>query len=162
MHSVSLQKQASQGFTLIEAVITMAIVSILVTVAISGINSQRRIERDLETNAREFASVLREAQNYALTGKQSNGAGTTCEFKVAWSGSSYTLSAVPCAGPDTVIASFSLKNGVVFAAPASITFALPWGLTSIKLIDFSKGSTHHYVCLSTNGVIKDYTAGMCP
>jgi len=164
--SFFLPKKQRQGFTLIELIIVIAIVGILASVVMVGVNSQARVERELETNAREFASVLREAQNYALTGKQANGTVTTDKFRVDWIDSTYTLSAVSSSGTVAIIASYSLKNGVTLDGNGAsfITFSLPWGVsnaTSTIIISFSKSTYQKYVCLSVEGRIEDSSSGGC-
>lgn len=163
------QGRVVTGFTLIEMVIVLAIVGILTSMlAVSFGNG--RTQREVETNAREFASVLKEAQNYALTGKQV-GSGVTCQFSMTWSGSTYSLQAIArsgssCAGGATSIATYSLKQGVSFQGSGSVSFALPWatiGGGTGQIATFGKAGIYHSVCLNTNGVIMDQAgSGACP
>ncbi|MDD2766585.1 MAG: prepilin-type N-terminal cleavage/methylation domain-containing protein [Candidatus Moranbacteria bacterium] len=164
MQNAGAHTQRWSGFTLIEVIVTIAIVSILTSVAISGINSGAKTQRELETNAREFASVVREAQNYALTGKQANVAGTnTCSFLVSQiSSTQYTLSAIACGtGTAELITTYTLKNGVGLSGTSSITFVLPRGVpSSVGAVIFSKGDNRYYVCVSADGKIEDKSS--CP
>lgn len=152
------------GFTLVELVVTMAIIAILMSVAMSGIGSDAKTQREIETNAREFASVVREAQNYSLTGKQANVTGTnTCSFQVSIiSSSQYTLNAIDCSTSPVSreIAKYTLKNGVTLSG-SPITFTLPRGVpTSVGSVTFSKGTKTHSVCISAQGKIEDKSS--CP
>jgi len=154
------------AFTLIEMVIVIAIVGIITLILIVSLGGGR-IQREVETNAREFASVLKEAQNYALTGKQV-GSGITCRFDVVWAGSSYHLDAVAksgstCTGTPAPIATYTLKQGVSFQSPGSASFVLPWASTTAKMVRFTKSSLAYTVCLDSNGSIIDYAGSNdCP
>jgi prepilin-type N-terminal cleavage/methylation domain-containing protein len=159
-------KKNLPGFTFVEVMMVMAIISIMagmVTVSLS----KSRVERELETNAREFAGVVREAQNYALTGKQFKIDTYPCRFQVEWSISSYKLiyyykdASENCVSNFT-IATYPLKNGVVFGNGGSLFFTVPHavfgGNTSAA---FSKSSNNYFVCISSDGRITDKNTS-CP
>jgi len=165
MYNISSDKKVARGFTLIEVVVVMAIISILTSIVITGITSTNRTQRELEINAREFEGILREAQNYALTGKQANTSGNTCSFKVSWTApSTYQLIAVACGTAPTenkIIATYTLKNGVTFSSSTSVSFDLPWGKKSgATSLQFSKASRNYSVCISSEGKIE--TKSSCP
>lgn len=157
-----------RGFTLIEVMVVMAIISIVSGMVIVSLTDSR-VKRELETNAREFVGVVREAQNYALTGKQIGG-NTACSFSVTWMApSTYNLKYTPsgnCTATPTSTASYSLKNGVIFqnaSTSGSFNFALPHanfsGNTSVK---FTKKGIWHTVCISSDGRISDKPGPSCP
>jgi prepilin-type N-terminal cleavage/methylation domain-containing protein len=136
-------KATLKAFTLIEMMVVIAIIGIVSALMLVNLNNGR-VQRDLETSAKEFVSMVREAQNDALTGKQIVGSTTPCAqaFRVYWSvGSSadsgsagtgtYRLdyyeknNSGDCSyagrvGPKT------FNNGVVFTGPqTSMAFGLP-------------------------------------
>lgn len=158
-----IAKKNRKAFTLIELVIVMAIISILAAVVTVSLGTQNT-KKELETNAREFASVLREAQNYALTGKQPDPPHITCQFSVSWDNtptSTYRLWSMSrnngaCNIP-VDFATYSLKRGVQFSSPTTgtVSFSLPWATTGSSKIVFAKGGFSHTVCLSTSGKITD-------
>ncbi|MDP3957110.1 MAG: prepilin-type N-terminal cleavage/methylation domain-containing protein [bacterium] len=152
------------GFTLIEVMVVVAIMGIMAVLSIVSLGNGR-IQRDLEANAREFAGVVREAQNYALTGKQTGG-GAVCAFSVTWTGSStYELGSTAsgdCGGSVTSLANYSLKNGVTLNNFGTISFALPWARTGGGQANFSKGSDTYSVCISADGKISDQIGAVCP
>jgi len=165
MYNISSDKKVARGFTLIEVVVVMAIISILTSIVMTGITSTSRTQRELEINAREFEGVLREAQNYALTGKQANGGTNTCSFKVSWTApSTYQLIAVDCGTPPTenTLVTYTLKNGVTGPSVGSVSFALPWGVKggTVSSVQFSKASKHYFVCISDAGKIEAKSS--CP
>ncbi len=161
-----IEKRSVQAFTLIEMVIVIAIVGIMTSIIVVSLGNGRT-QREVETNAREFASVLKEAQNYALTGKQV-GSGVVCSFNVTWSGSAYHLDAVAkngsaCTGSSTLVATYALKQGVVFQSSGSISFSLPWAVTTAKTIQLTKSTSTHTVCLNSGGSVVDYAgSNACP
>jgi prepilin-type N-terminal cleavage/methylation domain-containing protein len=164
----TIWRKNSRAFTLIEVVIVLAIVGITTAVIIASLGNQRT-KKELETNAREFASVLREAQNNALTGKQLNTATVTCRFDVSWNGVAYSHSAIvqnaggTCTGASTVVASYSLKQGVSFSNAGTATFYLPWAFTPNALqVVFTKSGIFHTVCLGVSGTVTDVAGNVCP
>jgi prepilin-type N-terminal cleavage/methylation domain-containing protein len=150
-----------RGFTLIEIIIVVAIISIMAGLIIVPLGTSR-VKKELETNAREFVGVVREAQNYALTGKQIGG-NTACAFYVIWTTpSTYSLKYTPsgsCGATPTNIVSYSLKNGVTFSTGGSFNFALPHATLSFssgsQATVFKKGTISHVVCTYADGHISD-------
>ncbi len=165
----------SAGFTLIEVMVVMAIISIMAGIIISSLGNGRTV-RELETNAREFASVVREAQNYALTGKTITASGipagaVPCSFRVSWTGSDYSLiyiykssSSADCNSPSTYsIVTFPFKNGVTVSSGGPVDFRLPHAVvTGFTNVNFSKSSLSYTVCISAEGRITDHASGTCP
>lgn len=170
-----------KGFTLIELMIVVAIVSISAVVMLLSFGNART-KKELETNAREFASVIREAQNYALTGKQV-GSGVTCRFDVVWENSTYNIYAVKRDSPTTCpvisdyttspnvssVASYSLKQGVSFGNASFVNFDLPWANivrspvtpSGTPITVFSKSGFYHSICLEDGGKLTDKADNGC-
>lgn len=152
-----------KGFTLIEAVVVMAVISILAGI-ISVSYGAQRARNDVEASAREFASILKLAQNYALTGKQMSDTTTTCQFIVTASGSTYSLwyrikSAESCTADPALIATYNLRPGVGIST-AGATFTLPWAGTGLAngtytTFTLSKSSATRFVCLYASGAITE-------
>ncbi len=159
--------QKNRGVTLIELVVVMAILGIMAAITTTSYNAGK-IKRDVETNAREFAAVLRLAQNYALSGKQSGS--QTCGYRVeSVAPSSYSIIPLSfntnnCITDGTAIESYTLKYGVIITTTnAKVTFLMPYGTIgsgSDNQITFSKGSVSQYVCVATSGEIK-YSTNPC-
>lgn len=163
-------KKTLNGFTLIELLIVIAIISILSVIVLVSLGDGRA-KKELETNANEFAGVVREAQNYALTGKQAVSGTTPCGYQISWSGSSYSITyrSINASGvcvADSTLAEYFLKNGVVFNGSDSFTFNLPYADLSFgsgtKTIIFTKQSLSHAVCVYGGGRTIDVTGATCP
>ncbi|MDO8566142.1 MAG: prepilin-type N-terminal cleavage/methylation domain-containing protein [Candidatus Moranbacteria bacterium] len=147
------------GFTIIELLVVIAIISIITVVLLLSFGDSR-VKKELETNANEFAGVVREAQNYALTGKQAGG-GTVCAFSVTWTTPStyslgYTASG-SCATAPTSLVSYSLKNGVIFSNSGAVSFKSPWAevTTGDVQVNFSRSGNTHSVCVNAEGKISE-------
>lgn len=158
------------GFTLIEIIVVVTIISILSVVLLLSFGDSR-VKKELETNANEFAGVVREAQNYALTGKQAVSGTTPCRYQISWNGLSYSIiywkidTSGVCVS-DSTLAQYSLKNGVVFSGSDSFTFNLPYADLSFgsgtKTIIFTKQSLSHVVCVYGGGRTIDVAGATCP
>lgn len=166
---LAIRKNNFRAFTLIEMLVVMAIVGIMTAVVVVSFGSGRT-EKELETNAREFASAVREAQNYALTGKQAVEGGSACAFSVTWTDSStYKLGSTPsgsCEATPTSLVNYSLKNGVTMNNFGTISFKLPWAAVVSgggSQVIFSKSSGTYSVCINTEGKITDQVgSSSCP
>lgn len=73
-------KNFKKGFTLIELLIVIAIIGIM-TAALLVSMSSGGVNNTLKVAGRQLSAALREAQNYALTGKQKEDGSYPCAFK---------------------------------------------------------------------------------
>jgi prepilin-type N-terminal cleavage/methylation domain-containing protein len=176
MNRISIFKQrthrsrsgtTARGFTLVELMVVMAMTAIMISVTIVSLSGSRD-RKVVEGEARKFAAVVREAQNYALTGKQfyvdhdSNpltpleSRGVTCSVGIGDIGATegayvvtYTYrgltdcATTPVVG-DPDVATNILSNGVRFSSTTSaFNFSVPrgeTGLGSTLRIELSKGT----------------------
>lgn len=170
------------GFTLVELVVSMAILSIMAAITIVSL-SGTKTKQEVEGAARQVASAIREAQNYALTGKNITSTSTNraCQFSVASTVNTASLSikqasisGASCGAP-AVATTYSLQNGVQFSvASREVLFDVPRGEPSdangeiggsqggaSPYVDFSfakNGSTAH-VCVYPLGRIEEKPIG---
>lgn len=162
-----------EGMTLIEVMMVIGIIGIMSAVSVTSyVTSKKNVE--LETAAEELIAVLREAQNYSLTGKEIT---SSCSnYRVNIDGSSnYRLrtynAAVGGSSCATLDNAYTFKNGVVpsagggyvnFAAPhASITRTAGSVVGTWYRITLSKGGEFHYVCFNNAGLIKKTINANC-
>ena len=169
---IAIRQKNPRAFTLIEVMVVLAIIGIMTVLVVTSLGNGR-VQRELETNAREFAAVVREAQNYALTGKQFVAGTTPCFFSVSGGGAGYTLTygyknVGTGACSETSPVNYALKNGVTFSgAVDTVPFTLPHATLDIvagsKSATFIKSSTYHKVCVYADGRITDYAGNaVCP
>lgn len=150
-----------KAFTLTEIVVVIAIVGIMTGVMLVSL-SGTRTDKALETAGQEVAAAVREAQNYALTGR---GAGPGCNtYTFSYGGSSYDIS--NGSGCEVNI-SYELKNGVVFSGTSgSFYFLVPHGIIDIastETITLGKNSKKVNVCVYPSGRVEATAiGGTCP
>ena len=157
-----MQIVTKKGFSFIELMIVIAIAGIMTAVSLVSMSAARQ-KRDVEIAAREVATAVREAQSYALTGKNLKTKTTDCKFIFTWESSSYKVS-------DCKDQSYSLKNNVTFydgnkslsfdVPFANITSAVPFPID----IDLIKGSTgyHYHVCIYESGIVNEQLSSCTP
>ncbi|MBU2028494.1 prepilin-type N-terminal cleavage/methylation domain-containing protein [Patescibacteria group bacterium] len=149
------RQAARRGFSFIELMIVICIISIMTALILVSMNAERE-KKAVEIAAREVAAVVREAQNYALTGKNLKNA-ISCSFIFTWTGNSYSIS--NCKNQ-----SYSLKNGVTFSNNGSFSFSIPFAnldISSTKDIGLYKGSSSYHVCVYVSGVVSE-SLNVCP
>ena len=168
-----------RGFTLVELMVVMAMTAIMISVTIVSLSGSRD-KKAVESEARKFAAVVREAQNYALTGKQFASGRVTCSigvdpiagdpepdesYRVAYA---YRNGADCASGTSSgTVAMNTLSNGVKFSGSdvPAFNFAVPrgeTGLGSVLRIGLSKGSAIYSVCVYPTGRVEDVSGVSCP
>ena len=156
-----------KAVTLIELIITIAIIGIMTGVLLVSFGSSRT-DKALETAARETAATIREAQNYALTGK---GAGAGCNIYTFsyGNGDDKNEYGIDNGGGCSINASYSLENGVVFQNSGSFNFSAPHGAigglgVSPRIITLNKGGKNINVCVYSSGKVVETEIGAenCP
>ncbi len=180
MHAFSLK---TKGFTLIEMVVVIAIISITSAIIITSLSSTRST-RETERAIHSLAATLREAQNYALTGRSTSVSQGNCFYAVRLINSSqyalvnYYRSGGNCNNYNT-ITTVTMPSGTTISGitnfPTILAFSLPRAevysattgtlasLGSAQLIGATKGSQTHYLCLYPTGRVEERgTIATCP
>lgn len=164
---MGIASKSYRGLTLIELMISIAIISIMAGVIIVSMSSGKT-DRELDAAAREFASIVREAQNYALTGKQLVANSVPCKYHLTWvrGRSDYSLMYEyelngTCVPPSpTYSISYTLKNGVTFATPGiqAFYFSPPHGTLSfdagVRSVGLSKDGQSRIICIHEDGRVE--------
>lgn len=131
------------GFTLLELVIVMAIITIMTIIALSNIQSNKK-SKELEAAARAVSAAIREAQNNALAGKQVTADMYPCNYQIRTSSISTRFLiryndhflGSSCGSFNNYI-TYDLKNNVEIQVPAVniniITYSVPFGVVSPSL-----------------------------
>lgn len=160
--------------------VVMAMTAIMISVTIVSLSGSRD-RKAVESEARKFAAVVREAQNYALTGKQFVAGRVTCGVGIDAIDSdnegynvvyTYRNGASCAAGTSSgVVVTNSLSNGVTFSSTTSaFNFAVPRGEVdfsgSPRQVILSKGTDPVYsysVCVYRTGRVEEQMgSGACP
>lgn len=174
--------RTTSGFTIIEMVVVLAIISITSSVVINTLSTGRAI-RVTEQATHDLAGALRQAQNFALTGRYSSQ--ESCYFGLRLiSNSQYALvnyyrSGGNCTSYNTLTTT-NLPNGVTFSGissyPVTFVFSLPRAevsrilangtissLATAQLFRLTKSGRTQYLCLYPGGRIEERgTTGTCP
>lgn len=125
--------RAMRGFTLVELMISTAIIGLLSSVVLVALH-RSQIAKEAEGDVRTVAAALREAQNYALTGRGIlQTAGKPCMFRVRAEADSGTILIEQanvgigdvCDGGFTVGEEIPLSRNGRFAARSVVSFPVP-------------------------------------
>lgn len=168
--------KVKNGFTLIEMVAVFAIITIMTAVTLIGFSASK-VSKEVDGQVRVFASAIREAQNYSLTGKSITAtAGVKpCEYRIAstvggsFSIQQYRTDAVGNCVADNPTSSYSLANSVTFSSAKTFIFKVPRGepwyngseLSGSVKVDFflEKGGKRAHVCVYPLGRVEETRAG---
>lgn len=167
-----MAKKNKKGFSFIELMVVIAIIGIMTAVTTVSLGNTRT-KKEVEVAAREVAAAIREAQNYALAGKQVSGAEYPCDYKFnAMVGTSnyniaydYHIYGNAACNPKNLYSS-SLKNGVSFESvpPNPISFSIPYGsINPAARVVLGKSSSRYTVCVNFSGNIEEKIGDVaCP
>ena len=131
------------GFTLVEVIITLAIMVVLATVSIVGLSSSRR-KAALDNNTAQIAALLREAQSNSMAQNKSTGWGVRFDninpslpFYDLFYGKDPGGLGVGGAASNSIISAYPLAPGICYATSSiargsykTITFSQITGLPS--------------------------------
>jgi len=106
------------GFTLIELVLTVAVLAILVSIVIPGIGWGTMGKVQAETAARQFSDYLKLARSLAITHASSNSSG----YKVVLSGPFTSYSVVNVATSEVVKGPIDIPEGVTCSGASEFHF----------------------------------------
>ena len=139
-----------RGFTLLEAVITIAIIGILSGIGIVSLTSSRN-QAKLKSAQTEVAATIKLAQSYALQGKNCDGnMPSSYKFHIR-NNKDYSIRC-----NDSIdVENYSLSGGVTLAPVGGfISFDVPNANTNIPLgtsINFQSGSAIGTISINSHG-----------
>ncbi|NTW45820.1 MAG: type II secretion system protein [Candidatus Moranbacteria bacterium] len=143
------RKRTEAGFTLIEIMITTALIAIVTTASLASL-VPFKARRAVEGGERVVAAALRQAQNDAVTGKNIS-----------------SCSSIPCVPFQS--GAVNLPDGVVLSASQAVAFRVPQGEPinsgGVELVsgsvDFSltKGGVTAHVCVYPLGRVEERPIG---
>ncbi len=162
-----------KAFTLLELMIVCSIIGIMTAaIIVSLINSQ--IKKEVEIEARIVAAAIREAQNYALTGKTTQAGDLPCKYRFTSNSGDgsykiryyYHTNANSDCGNERIYAVYSLKNKVSFAASRDFYFTVPHGIPSPSpfstvTVTVRKSTSVYNICVYPSGLVKEKGTGGC-
>jgi len=139
------------GFTLVELILTVAVLAILVSIAIPRIGWGTMGKVQAETAARQFSDYLKLARSLAITHASSNSSG----YKVVLSGPFTSYSVINAATSEVVQGPIEIPAGVTCSGDGEFHFT-PLGQLqggSILTLQFTKSSDTTVVTATSIGRI---------
>jgi len=139
------------GFTLIELVLTVAVLAILVSIVIPRIGWETMGKVQAETTARQFSDYLKLARTLAITHASSNSSG----YKVVLSGPFTSYSVINIATSEVVKGPIDLPEGVTCSGASEFYFT-PLGQLQgggTLTLQFTKSGDTTVVTVTTIGRI---------
>jgi prepilin-type N-terminal cleavage/methylation domain-containing protein len=160
------------GFTMVEVLITAAIIAVMTAVSLTSLGALKE-RRAVELSARKVSAAIREAQSYALTGRNIRSAGDVpCEFRFRVdSGMIYVeqSNAGAACGSDWAGETIAAENGVGVSGSSVVRFSVPRAephsdsgeLVGGDFVDFSvsRGGTTVHVCVYPLGRVEERRDG---
>ena len=159
-----------KGFSLVELLIVLAIMTIMTGVVFATKNGDKKASVDVEAATRDVAAQIRSLQNEALNGKMI-GTIPACSFKFAMANgdTKYSVSYFSDCSATTIIGAvkdinFNSKKTVKANSANSFYFSAPQGTVSasqkIGLESLSDSSVKGCVVVSANGSVTE-NKGVC-
>lgn len=156
------QLLVEKGMTLIEVMAVIVIIGIMSAISIVSFTSSKR-STELETAAEEITAVLREAQNYSLTGKNLKSGCNT--YEVDFNPNSADFRLHNGLGSCELNELYSLKNGVTVQVPGNTSFLSPHATVASGATRtvIQKGGSFYTICVNTSGLVKKISGSvLCP
>lgn len=158
-------KHFFRGFTLLEILVVIAVIGIVSSVILMS-TGNARTEREVSSASQDVVGLLREAQQYALTGKQFVNSTDPCQFRVTWNSGSASLTTTyyykgsnGVCDQSVTVSTFNLQGGVVFANSGVVDFSLPHGRPSFATpnvaLQLSKAGVSGVACVYQSGLVKN-------
>jgi prepilin-type N-terminal cleavage/methylation domain-containing protein len=143
-----------KGVSLIELIVVIGIIGIMAAVSIVSLTKARN-ETAVEGEADKLVAVIREAQNYALTGKSADSECYRYRVSVSTSGK-YSLENIKQSGEGCSLEyDYLLDNGVSCVSISSVVFNAPHADVSSTGVIFSliRGGYTCRVSINSVGLI---------
>ena len=139
-----------KGLSLLEVIIVVAIIGIMSSISIVSF-SKAKLRSSVETAAEKAIAVIREAQNYALTGKEVSTLCHTYSVNFTPSTGSFLLTN---GGLCSLNKNYVLEDGVVFSSVGVVSFTAPHADTSgLSVIRVQKGGYFCDINVNSIGLI---------
>lgn len=151
-----------RGVTLPELMVTMAIIGILSAVSITAMTIAKR-NAEVEAAAEEVVAVLREAQNYSITGKDASSTCGTYTVYFANNNPSTCRIRNGLVNPCVLDQTHTLKNGVTFSSIGNTSFTAPFGVISPAVGTrniVTKGGTSYTICVNAAGLVTKHSGAV--
>lgn len=161
MFQVSSSKFQEKAFTLIELIISMAIIAILAGVGFINIINYRH-RQDLTSTTQEIIEVLRNSQNRSLSQESASRWGVHFENQTSGTDFYELFQGASYAGA-TIVSKSALPSNIQFDIPASgssstIIFSpitgLPNASATIKIYLISSPTSSSTIIVNSNGKIQ--------
>ena len=139
------------GFTLVELILTVAVLAILLSIAIPRLGWDTMGKVQAQTAARQFSDYLKLARSLAITHANTNGDG----YKVVLSGPFTSYSVVNAATSETVKGPIDIPQGVACSGDSVFQFT-PLGQLqggSTLMLQFTKSGDTTVVTVTAIGRI---------
>lgn len=131
-----MDTKKQKGFTLIELLMAMSMMAVMVAVVIVSLGSART-NRELDGEAGKVLSLLREAQNYALTGKSISGSDACDRFSTRVSGNEFQIYHYDKSSGACVFVNTPLRYAVGSGAALSATRWDGTASSALSRLDFT-------------------------